>query len=143
MTVDKNHVNEVNLSLGRCFLQSGFMDKFYANFKASHAAIPPFFVKTDMSRQHKLLKEGITFLLMSAGGSQFAQNEIAKLGVRHDPAHLNVKPELYQYWVDSLLKTVREFDQHYTPELDAKWRATLDAGIQQMINKYNAPKKTA
>jgi hypothetical protein len=93
-----------------------------------------------MRVQHKLLKEGITFLLMSAGGSQFAQNEINKLGVRHDPTHLNVKPELYGYWVESLMKTIRQFDQNYSPELDAKWRRILDAGIQQMINKYKAPK---
>jgi hemoglobin-like flavoprotein len=119
------------------------MDKFYANFKASHPSIPPFFVKTDMSKQHKLLKEGITFLLMSAGGSGFAQNEMKKLGVRHDTDHLNVKPELYRFWIDSLMKTVKEFDQNYTPELDKKWRTILETGIQQFKDKYQAPQKSA
>jgi hemoglobin-like flavoprotein len=141
MAIEKTTVNEVNQSLGRCFLHSGFMDKFYANFKASHPSIPPFFVKTNMATQHKLLKEGITFLLMSAGGSGFAQTEMKKLGVRHDTAHLNVKPELYRYWIDSLMKTVLEFDQDFTPELDKKWRMILQAGIQQMIDTYQAPKK--
>lgn len=143
MTIDKSIVNEVNQSLGRCFLRSGFMDKFYTNFKASHPSIPSFFVKTDMSKQHKLLKEGITFLLMSAGGSGFAQNEMKKLGVRHDTAHLNVKPELYRFWIDALMKTVREFDQNFTPELDKKWRTILEIGIQQFIDKYQAPQKSA
>lgn len=143
MAIDKAIVNELNQSLGRCFLISGFMDKFYVNFKASHSSIVPFFTKTDMSKQHKLLKEGLTFLLMSAGGSSFAQNEITKLGVRHDVNHLKVKPELYRYWVDALIKTVKEFDQSCTPDLEKKWRTVLQAGIQQMIDVYEAPKKTA
>lgn len=143
MTVDKTLVHEVNQSLGRCILHSGFMEKFYTNFKASHPSIPPFFVKTNMATQHKLLKEGITFLLMSAGGSAFAQTEMKKLGVRHDPSHLNVKPELYRYWVEALMKTVKEFDQNFTAELDKKWRTVLQVGIQQMIDTYEAAQKTA
>lgn len=143
MTIEKTVVNEVNLSLGRCFLHSGFMDKFYTNFKASHPSIPPFFVKTNMAKQHKLLKEGITFLLMSAGGSSFAKTEMNKLGERHDPSHLNVKPELYRYWIESLMKTVKEFDPDFTPELDKKWRTVLQAGIQQMVDRYEAHARSA
>lgn len=143
MSIDKSVVNEVNQSLGRCYLHSGFLEKFYANFKASHPSIPPFFVKTNMVQQHKLLKEGITFLLMSAGGSSFAKTEMNKLGERHDPSHLNVKPELYRYWIESLMKTVKEFDEGFTPDLEKKWRLILQAGIQQMIDQYNAPRKSA
>jgi len=143
MAIDKAHVNEVNQSLGRCFLHSGFLDKFYANFKASHHAIPAYFLKTDMSQQHKLLKEGITFLLMSAGGSSFARNEMVKLGMRHDVDHLNVKPELYRFWLDALMKTVKEYDEKFTADLEKKWRTILQAGIQQMVDTYESSVKSA
>jgi hemoglobin-like flavoprotein len=119
------------------------MEKFYANFKASHPSIPPFFVKTNMAMQHKLLKEGITFLLMSPGGSSFGQTEMKKLVVRHDPSHLNVKSELYRYWVEALMKTVKEFDQSFAVELDKKWRTALQLGIQQLIDTYEQVQKSA
>lgn len=140
MSLDKDIVNEVNQSLGRCYLHGAFMDKFYNNFKAANPAIPPFFVKTDMNKQYKLLKEGLTYLIMSAGGSKFAGTEIDKLGIRHDTSHLNVNPSLYKYWVDALMKTVRDFDDKFSPELERKWRMVLQEGIQSMTRVHQDQK---
>ena len=137
--MDKQTVDVVNLSLGRCLLkEKEFMEAFYNTFTNADARFAPMFANTDMKKQFGLLKSGLTFLLMSAGGSSFADREIEKLGVLHDDQHLKIAPEMYPIWTKSLLKTVKEFDKEITPDLLAKWEATLKEGIKKMADVFDS-----
>ncbi len=49
---------------------------------------------------------------------------------RHSRAELDIKPELYDLWLDQLVQAVREFDRMFDTEIEAAWRRLLQAGIE-------------
>jgi hypothetical protein len=116
MTIDEDILHDVQLSLSRCTIHSSFFDRFCSNFKAANVPLPPF-----IGRQQKLLKEDLTILVMCAGDADFA--------LRPGAAALNVPPQLSKFWIDTLMVTVREFDDKFTPELERKWRTVLQRSL--------------
>ncbi len=135
--MDKTTVDSVNLSLGRCINKPDFLDTFYKNFIKSDHRIAAHFQNTDMKKQMSLLKQGLTFVVMAAGGSSFALKEIEKLGVLHDKQHLNVHPDLYSFWEKSLIETIKEFDKQFDVQLEKNWHDILQFGIKIITSYYN------
>lgn len=135
--MDKKIIDEVNLSLGRCLLnEKAFMKSFYENFLGSNPNFKSMFENTDMEKQYSLLKNGLTFLLMAASGSRFANREIDKLGLLHDKTNLNIDPGLYPLWIKALIKTVKEYDKDLNLELSGKWELVLNDSIKKMTDVY-------
>lgn len=54
----------------------------------------------------------------------------------HDRYHLNIKPELYQLWLSSILATSKEFDQEWNREIEAAWNRILGYIIKYMVKRY-------
>lgn len=127
----------VKASYGRCCLSNGFFDDFYATFTRSSPVIRDKFKNTDMARQKGLLHEGITFMILFAGGSAMATNKINALGQSHAKARLDIAPNLYPLWVDALVATAGRHDQQWTPELAAAWKRTMAKGIEVMKGMYD------
>ena len=46
------------------------------------------------------------------------------------------RPELYDFWLDSLLRSAREFDPQFNSEIDQAWRQMLQPGIEYMRSRY-------
>lgn len=126
----------VERSYGRCTLSAGFFDDFYRNFFGSSPAIAPYFSKTDMTKQKQLLRAGISHMILAAKGNLISQNKIKQLGESHDRRHLNVKPELYSLWEQSLLKTVQAHDPQFNLVLQMAWHKVLLVGIEQIKSAY-------
>ena len=57
--------------------------------------------------------------------------EIERLGRRHK--ELDVTPEMYTMWLDSLCEAIRKHDPEYTPELEQRWRQAMQKGIDVML----------
>ena len=125
----------VQASYTRC-CRPAFFEEFYSTLMNSSPAVKAMFVKTDMEKQKKLLRDGLSFLLMFSRGSSVGRNKVEALAKTHTRTALNVKPEYYGLWVDSLLKTVAKFDPEFTPALNSQWRAALEAGIAVMKAAY-------
>ena len=51
-------------------------------------------------------------------------------------AELDIKPELYDLWLDRLVQAVREFDPKFDPEIETAWRRVLRPGIEFMKSRY-------
>ena len=49
---------------------------------------------------------------------------------------LDIKPELYDLWLDRLVQAVGEFDPMFDPEIEAAWRRLLQPGIEFMKSRY-------
>jgi len=129
-------VTDVKNSYGRAMLAATFFDDFYDSFLASSPSIKPMFANTDLKKQKGLLREGITFLLMFAADSPTGKRKVDALASTHSRAGFAVKPEMYQFWVDSLVKVVKKHDASFVPGLDGKWRRVLEKGISRMKQGY-------
>jgi len=124
-------------SYGRCALKKGFFEGFYDTFMGSSPQIPPFFASTDMTKQRGLLREGISYMLLYSEGSEGGMMAIERIAKIHDIEHVNVKPELYKLWVQSLISNIRKFDHRYTDEVERAWEQVLQQGIQRFVDLYH------
>lgn len=123
-------------SYGRCIIKKGFFEDFYAKFLESSPAIKPMFAKTDMARQRQLLQNGISYMIMFAKNSPIGIAKLEKIAELHDRNHVNVKPELYQFWLDSLLAVVRAYDTAFSPETESAWITTMNKGLTYFKSLY-------
>jgi hemoglobin-like flavoprotein len=135
--MDYQDTDIVRQSFGRCTLTDDFLVTFYDILTRSSDEIRILFAHTDMPRQRSLLKEGLIYLISYPTGNEFARNRVIELGNSHGRTNLNVRPEFYQIWVDSLIQAIHRHDANYGPDLDAAWRRVLAPGIAAMISLYD------
>ena len=138
MTPDKTQL--VQQSLGRCLLNKSlakdFLDAFYDELLASDPRIKPMFAQTNMAKQKDLLKHGLSMLIMYSSGVGLAKTAIQQLALKHDRSHLNIDPGLYRFWVESLLRCVKRYDQKCDDNLRKAWREVVELGISVMKDAY-------
>ena len=48
----------------------------------------------------------------------------------------NIKPELYDLWLSSLINTARTFDKHWDVEVEISWNLVLGQVIRYMLRYY-------
>lgn len=128
---------EVKDSYSRCCVDPKFFDVFYGNFLASHPTIAPMFAKTEMSKQKALLRQGISMMFMHLGGNGVGTTGIDRIGESHSKKKMNIDPNLYDFWINSLVKSVKECDEKMTPALETEWRKTLRTGVDRIVSFYN------
>ena len=136
MTSDKD---DVQRSYGACCLSPRFFDDFYDVFLASSPEISSKFANTDMSRQKQLLRDGISFMLMYYNGAAAGKMKVDRLAETHSQGRMDIKPQWYDLWVNSLIRTVAKHDSKFTPALERSWRTVLSKGIDVMRRRYAAP----
>jgi hemoglobin-like flavoprotein len=136
MTADKDLVQS---SYGACCLSPTFFDDFYDAFLASSSVIAGKFVNTDMAKQKRLLRDGISFMIMYFNGTAVGRMKVEKLGESHSQGRMDIKPQWYDLWVNALVKTVAKHDPKFSPAADRAWRAVLARGIDAMRSQYYAP----
>ena len=141
--MDAKLLELVSQSYGRCCVSEGFFDSFYGIFLSKSPELRKLFEKTDMTKQKALLREGIAFLTSFAKGSSVAARKIESLGESHSAGRLNVAPDMYPIWVESLLEAIQKHDKKYDANLERAWRTVLSAGISKMAERYLSTKKAA
>lgn len=126
--------NRVMQNYGCCCASQSFFDTFYQHFLASSPAVRDRFVKTDMTAQKHLLRAGILNLVLYARG--MSGTKLRALGQSHSREGFDIRPELYDLWVDSLLLAVRQHDPEVDLEDLAAWREVLGKGINVIKSYY-------
>lgn len=129
-----NAADRVMQSYGRCCASSAFFDDFYQNFLAASPQIHEKFHYTDMPAQKLLLRQGILNLVLYARG--MPDTKLRALGCSHARDALDIRPELYDLWVDALLKTIRVHDHAWDEETGPAWREVLNKGINLIKSYY-------
>jgi hemoglobin-like flavoprotein len=127
---------QVLASYHRCEAAGGLFDSFYDIFFAKSPEIPPKFADTDMERQKQDVMASVLMALRLATGDAVAKGYILELAKSHSRRGHNIKPELYDLWLDSLSEALRKHDPRYTPELDSQWRHAMRPAIELMISTY-------
>jgi len=122
-------------SYARCIVNPKFIDRFYEIFIESHPDIKPLFKNTDWEKQKELLRKGVSMMILFENNDPVATSVLNRIDEFHSPRGTYVDPKLYPYWVDSLLATVEEFDQKFSPEVEVAWRRVLNKGINFIVSK--------
>lgn len=125
-------------SLRRCLESEGFLKRFYEVFLDSSPEVRAKFEGTDFARQRRALRDSFFVMEVIAESEPEgpAWKALKELAVVHDRQHRDIRPELYDLWLDSLMKTVSEHDPEYGPEIDSAWRVALRDGIEYMRSAW-------
>jgi hemoglobin-like flavoprotein len=121
-------------SYGRCCASPTFFDDFYRIFLDSSPQIRAHFAKTDMPAQKLLLRQGILNLVMYARG--MSDSKLRALGESHSRSRLDIRPELYDLWLDALLMTIASHDPQCNESIRSAWREVLNKGISVIKAGY-------
>lgn len=132
-----NNFDDLQQSYGRCLREKNFIERFYEIFLESHPAIRPMFDKTDFQTQRMALRHGISAAISYASGSSLTRRTVDQMAAAHSRSgHAPVSPELYPYWVDSLVQTVKEMDPQATPQLLSRWRQGMSVVTDTFIKHH-------
>jgi hemoglobin-like flavoprotein len=126
----------VKSSFGRCCLSDGFIDDFYELFFHNAPWVRERFAMTDMAQQKKLLRQGLTWLMMYAQGGDFAKSQVARLARSHSRSGHAIPPSYYEAWQETLLLAVEKHDPLFDESVDEKWRRVLRPGLELMRSSY-------
>ena len=126
----------VEASYDRCLENDDFFDTFYEKFLAKSEEIPPLFADTDFRKQKQMIRMSVRMMVHLGAGADATKLAINKLGESHSRSQHDIRPELYDLWLDALCESIAHHDPEYTAELDQLWRDTMAAGIEMMISIY-------
>jgi hemoglobin-like flavoprotein len=129
--------DDLQQSYGRCLVNKRFIERFYEIFMASHPDVAPMFANTDFQKQRLALRRGISVAIFHAAGSGVVRHtceQMADVHSRHGRAP--VPPELYPYWVESLLQSVRESDPRADAALLDRWRKAMAVVVATFTSRY-------
>jgi hemoglobin-like flavoprotein len=132
------HERDVELfndSIERCSRRADFLRRFYTLFLASSDTVAKKFEHTDLRKQARLLKTSLYIMMLASGESEQIVH-LERLAKLHSKAELDIKPELYDLWLDRLLLAVKEFDPMFDPETETAWRRVLQHGTEFMKSRY-------
>jgi hemoglobin-like flavoprotein len=125
-----------NHSRHRCEKNENFMTRFYENFLASSPRVAEKFAGTDFERQKEALGLSLRMVAMASVGGDAADLYLEYIARRHDRHHLDIEPDLYDLWLESLIDTVRECDPDFDAKVEQAWRSVLRYGIDYMSSRY-------
>jgi hemoglobin-like flavoprotein len=123
-------------SYHRCEESRGFFDTFYEVFFSKSPEIPRRFARTDMEKQKQSAMASVLMVLLLDSGDVMARQCVAEIAESHSRRRHDVRPELYDLWLEALCEAVQEHDPQCTPELVAQWRQAMRPGIDLMIAAY-------
>jgi hemoglobin-like flavoprotein len=125
-------------SFGRCRAAAGFLDAFYQRFVSSSEEVRAKFAGTDMKRQVRMLEDSLFVVAVAVQGEEgsLARGDLPRIAERHSRRDLDIRPGLYDVWVDCLIETVRTHDPEFSPEVEAAWRQTMAFGVDYMRARY-------
>ena len=129
-------IHIVNQSLDRCVSQPEFLGRFYEMLLGSSDEIAEKFRHTEFTRQTAALKTALYVLLFAREWNLKGDAYLQGLARLHSREDLDVRPELYDLWLDCLVKTASEFDPLFDETIADSWRDVFAPGIEFMKSAY-------
>lgn len=125
-------------SMKRCLASPEFLLDFYALFMDSSEEVRQKFANTDIKKQTRVLADSFWAISVAAQGPRTSPTwgDLPRLAARHSHKDLDIRPGLYDTWLDCLIQAVRKHDKLVSDEVEAAWRKTLSLGIEYMRAKY-------
>lgn len=133
--MSERDVELFNDSLERCMQDGDFLYRFYDLFLGSSDVVAKKFEHTDFLKQTRLLGKSLYVTMVPSDDPELALR-LERLARRHSRADLDIKPELYDLWLEKLLQAAKEFDPMFDAETETAWRRVLQPGIEYMKSRY-------
>lgn len=124
------------LSLERCSAFDAFMPQFYERFIKSSDEIRQKFKGTNLHIQKQMLLRSLKLSAGATAGDRDALQEINDRSETHDRAHLDIRPGLYEYWLDAIIQTAEQFDPDWDQTVEAAWRRILGHVVKHISRNY-------
>lgn len=126
----------VRQSYGRMLAAGGLFPRFYQILTASSPRVAAMFSDTDLDVHYERLEQSLTMSLLFPQENVIAQQTIDRIRISHQKARLNIAPEMYDVWLDSLMKAFREHDPMFRDDLEQLWRKVLAVAISHIKAGY-------
>jgi len=111
-----------------------FFDVFYERFLSCSDEVAAKFNGVDLGRLKSMVREALYLKLLATDGNVPARERLVQLGMKH--AAMQIRPELYELWLDALMSVVEEMDPRYDARIEQSWRDVLALGIGIMLAAY-------
>ncbi len=129
---------EPELSFARVGLDPEFLEKFYETFLLSHVSISNLLSPHDREKRKALMLTEIVALLQFWRREENGKLVLNFIGSNH--AWLGMEPSMYQYWSESLINTLKQFDPKWSSELEQIWTHSLRSGLEYLSTQTMAMK---
>jgi len=116
-------------SYRRCVARADFIDRFYIHLFEASPDIREKFRDTDLEQQRTMIRKAITTIIMQSAGIQAANLSLDRIAATHGKEGMNITPDMYQLWIDTMVRTVRECDSQCDHRVAETWRVVLSQGI--------------
>lgn len=123
-------------SVARCTANDAFIPAFYDRFLSTSDEIRDKFHSTDFERQNKMLLRSIRLSAEATAAKPESLQELRERSRTHDRRHLNIEPHLYQFWLDAMIETAKEFDEEWDESVESAWHMILGFVVDYMTRKY-------
>ena len=67
---------------------------------------------------------------------ELAKDVLTKIRKSHSRERFNVKPEYYDYWLQSLIDTLKVCDPNFSDNLEQDWRDMMQVTIDYITEGY-------
>lgn len=112
-----------------------FFEAFYDAFIAASPEVAEKFRNTDMERQRTMLRKSF-YHLLSFYASNDADYYLHRVAISHNHRHYNIRPHLYDLWLETLIATLWRFDVRCDEATELAWRLIMAPGIVYMKFHY-------
>ncbi len=112
-----------------------FFAAFYDAFVDDSAEAAEKFRNVDMRRQREHLRKSLDHMVYFSIDRQ-ASDEMLRIARVHSKSGNDIRPALYDSWLESLVRTVREYDPRFSDDVEIAWRVVLAPGISYMQLQY-------
>ena len=137
MEFDSDLLKTFRQSLERCQSNPHFLNQFYNNFVIANPIVREKFANTDMEGQKMMLHASLYMIALATQGNKAASLYLENISKRHSQAELNIPAELYGLWLETLIQTVKETDQHFNKAIEKAWRQVMQFGIDYMLSRFD------
>lgn len=127
----------VRASYGRIIGRRGFTERFYELFLASRPEIAKMFETTDFKKQREKLTKAISMSILFPYGDEISIDALNRIRESHNHQHMDIKPEYYIHWANSLVATIAEFDPQFNDEVEDCWRRSIQTSLKHIKEGYS------
>ena len=119
-------IKTFNDSYDRCNQDELFLERFYQHFVAN-PDIARRFENVDLHKQAHILKKSLYMIMMAASRGVTENDSLHKLA--HSHSQMNISAQDYDWWLQTLLVTVKETDAEFNLDVAEAWKQLMQFGI--------------
>ncbi len=134
--MEESIVQKFHESLERCQRRGGVISRFYEIFLMSSDDVVEKFRDTDMVTQERMLMASLHLMMLGHDDQIEGKVHYERLAKLHDREHLDIRPELYDLWLDGLIRSVSESDPEFSDDVENAWREMMAPGVRYMKAHY-------